>query len=278
MVTSWIWNSISKDIVEGHSCTSLLHESYGLHYRGGMVAAMNRWYFRYKETSLRSRRKLTKFWNELTRLAPFPKYTCGGCTCGVNKAITDLVTSTQDPLPDVEKAFSMVFAVEKQRAVRIDMVDSSSHIACQSSLNINRREGTDKYNQKRRPFLDKKGLVYTNCRKPRHSRETCFQIHGVPDWYKTLNDKRKKGTVTKGFATTVDDKVTATYTTSSQSMAEMMSKRLRVIQKHSVPSDPITNSVNYVQYEEEFAGNISKPSEIDSCCWIIDSGATTHMC
>ncbi|KAL0415575.1 UNVERIFIED_CONTAM: putative mitochondrial protein [Sesamum latifolium] len=39
--------------------------------------------------------KVTKLWNELSYLTPTPKCTCGGCTCGVNKAIADLTTSTQ---------------------------------------------------------------------------------------------------------------------------------------------------------------------------------------
>ncbi|KAL0417211.1 UNVERIFIED_CONTAM: hypothetical protein Slati_3553000 [Sesamum latifolium] len=79
--------------------------------------------------------KVTKLWNELDCLAPSPRCTCGACTCGINKAIAYLASSTKlmqflmglhesyngersqilmmDPLPDVEKAFSMVYAIEK---------------------------------------------------------------------------------------------------------------------------------------------------------------------
>ncbi|KAL0444307.1 UNVERIFIED_CONTAM: hypothetical protein Slati_2153400 [Sesamum latifolium] len=81
--------------------------------------------------------KVTKLWNELSYLAPTPRCTCGGCTCGVNRAISDLTASTQlmqffmglhesynsecsqilmqDPLPDIEKAFSMVLRCWKAK-------------------------------------------------------------------------------------------------------------------------------------------------------------------
>ncbi|KAL2237206.1 UNVERIFIED_CONTAM: hypothetical protein Sindi_0912300 [Sesamum indicum] len=73
--------------------------------------------------------KVKKLWNELFCLAAPPK-----CTCGINKAISEMYNSTQllqflmglhemfdkeksqllmmDPLPDLEKTFAMIFAVE----------------------------------------------------------------------------------------------------------------------------------------------------------------------
>ncbi|KAL2237745.1 UNVERIFIED_CONTAM: hypothetical protein Sindi_0966200 [Sesamum indicum] len=84
-------------------------------------------------------------------LAPTPKCTCGGCTCGVNKGISERNENTQlmqflmglhesfnnersqilmqDPLPDLEPAFSMIFTVQKQRAVDTDIGDNSRHMA-----------------------------------------------------------------------------------------------------------------------------------------------------
>ncbi|KAK4404531.1 hypothetical protein Sango_0821700 [Sesamum angolense] len=68
----------------------------------------------------------------------------------------------QDPLPDIEKAFSMVFAVEKQRVVHINMVDSSNHMAYQLTLEKNRREGIDLYSLNSLTYLmDPKNKSYT---------------------------------------------------------------------------------------------------------------------
>ncbi|KAL0284130.1 UNVERIFIED_CONTAM: hypothetical protein Sangu_2844800 [Sesamum angustifolium] len=120
-VISWIWNSMSKDIVEA---------------------------FMYYATS-------RKLWIAIQRR-------CGGCTCGKNEAIAGSTASTQlvqflrglhescnsgrsqilmlDPLPDIEQAFSMVYAVEKQRAVQAKMTEISSHMACHLNLKDNRRD------------------------------------------------------------------------------------------------------------------------------------------
>ncbi|KAL0368058.1 UNVERIFIED_CONTAM: hypothetical protein Scaly_1024700 [Sesamum calycinum] len=46
-------------------------------------------------------------------------------------------------------------------------------------------------NYRRNP-IDKKSQFCHHCNKPGHTKETCFKIHGVPDWYKVLVDQRKK--------------------------------------------------------------------------------------
>ncbi|XP_020555066.1 uncharacterized protein LOC110013264 [Sesamum indicum] len=131
MVMSWIWNSISKDMVESFMYVSSSRELW-LEIQAYVT-------------------KLKKIWNELMCLAPAPKCTCGGCSCGVNKGIAERNENTQlmqfliglyesfdnersqilmqDPIPDLERAFSMIFTVEKQRAVQTDLGDSSRHMA-----------------------------------------------------------------------------------------------------------------------------------------------------
>ncbi|KAL0447908.1 UNVERIFIED_CONTAM: Retrovirus-related Pol polyprotein from transposon RE1 [Sesamum latifolium] len=256
MVTSWIWNSMSEDIVEAFMfCASSRELWLAIHTRYGWSNGP----------------MVTKLWNELSYLTPTPKCTCGACTCGVNKAIVDLASSTQlmqflmglhesysnersqilmlDPLPDIEKAFSMVYTVEKQREVQTDLEANSSHMACQLTVNKNRREG-DRNFQRKKVFTDKRNLMCSHCHKSGHSQENCFQLHGVPDWYRTLNDKKKKG---KNFAATVDGKPEVSVGGPSQNMTEIVSKVLKVLQKNNAPTDPITNYANYVHFDEEFA-------------------------
>ncbi|KAL0458615.1 UNVERIFIED_CONTAM: hypothetical protein Slati_0488700 [Sesamum latifolium] len=229
-VTSWIWNSMSKDIVEAF-----------------MYCATSR------ELWTGIQRRIMKLWNEITCLPPPPKCKCGRCICGVNDAISESIASSQlmqflhesynnerskilmlDPLPDIERAFAMVYAMEKQRAVHIELDQSASHMECQLTLKDNRGEG-DKSAQRKKQFINKRNVICSHCRKSGHTHDACFQLHGVPDWYKVLNDKKKKG---KHFTAVVDDK----------------------------------------QQSPEFASNTSSLSEIDLNCWIIDSGATNHIC
>ncbi|KAL2237900.1 UNVERIFIED_CONTAM: Retrovirus-related Pol polyprotein from transposon RE2 [Sesamum indicum] len=214
--------------------------------------------------------KITKLWNELNCLAPLPKCKCGGCSCGINEEIDALASLTQlmqflmglhevfnnersqilmlDPLRNVEKAFSMIFSVEQQRAIHTSIDMNSSNVAYQLNLKGNKRED-DRYAQKKKFIANKRSLMCSHCHKPGHGQETCFQLHGVPDWYKSLNDRNA---------------------------AEVMNQLLELLRKANVSPDPITNHANFAQFEEEFAGNVAKPSCIDLSTWIIDTGATNH--
>ena len=96
MVTSWIWNSISRDFVESFmyvsSSCELWLEIQGRYgwSNGPMVYQIQR------EISSISQRdlsltayvtRLNKIWNKLSYLAPNPKCTSGGCTCGYTKQL-----------------------------------------------------------------------------------------------------------------------------------------------------------------------------------------------
>ncbi|KAL0434830.1 UNVERIFIED_CONTAM: putative mitochondrial protein [Sesamum radiatum] len=46
---------------------------------------------------------------------------------------------------------------------------------------------------------DKRNAFYEVCNKTGHNKDTCFKVHGVPNWYKDLVKQRKKsGTGTRG--------------------------------------------------------------------------------
>ncbi|KAL0454736.1 UNVERIFIED_CONTAM: Retrovirus-related Pol polyprotein from transposon RE1 [Sesamum latifolium] len=298
MVTSWIWNSMSKDIVEAFMyCASsrelwlAIQTRYG-RSNGPMVYQLQRDLSAVLQDDLTLTAyltKVTKLWNELSYLAPTPQCTCGGCICGVNKAITDLTASTQlmqflmglhesyssersqilmqDPLPDIEKAFYMVYAVEKQREVHSDLASNSNHMVCQLAFKSNRRED-EKLPQKKKTFMDKKGTFCTHCRKTGHSQETCFQLHGVLEWYKTLNDKKKKG---RNFAANIDGNGEMLETGSTQNVTHMMSKLLKVLQSNTRPTDPISNFANFVHFDEEFAENTPNAPRLPVVPFHLDS-------
>ncbi|KAL0458886.1 UNVERIFIED_CONTAM: hypothetical protein Slati_0515800 [Sesamum latifolium] len=215
-------------------------------------------------------------------IAPPPKFTCGRRTCGVNDAIVGSTASTRlvqflmglhesynnecsqilmlDPLPDIERVFFMVYAVEKQRVVQVEMDEVTSHMACQLSLKDNKKDwGKPVY--KKKPFQDKRNMFCSNCRRPGHTQDTCFQLHGVPDWYKALTDK-KKGT--KHFVSNVDEQqqsavgsapATANMNKDLESKESLvfgvLFKKLYVLQ-HFVPSCSSSTLSTDVSYSTSF--------------------------
>ncbi|KAL0433770.1 UNVERIFIED_CONTAM: hypothetical protein Slati_2711300 [Sesamum latifolium] len=91
---------------------------------------------------------MKQLWDELACLMPPAMCNCGKCTCESNKAKMDQVEASQliqfltglnesydnirnqilmlDPLPHVNKAYSMVLRVERQRQVNLGIIDSEN--------------------------------------------------------------------------------------------------------------------------------------------------------
>ncbi|KAL0291613.1 UNVERIFIED_CONTAM: Retrovirus-related Pol polyprotein from transposon TNT 1-94 [Sesamum radiatum] len=105
--------------------------------------------------------------------------------------------------------------------------------------------------QKKKPYADKKNLHCDNCNKLGHSRDTCFRIHGFPDWFKDLPEQRKKNTTdSKAFTAVQDERQVTQQMTSTESLSLMMNELL-----HLVKGRPQIDhgQVNYATMNE-FAG------------------------
>ncbi|KAF7841755.1 uncharacterized protein G2W53_004053 [Senna tora] len=97
--------------------------------------------------------KLNRSWDELNKIKPVPRCVCGSCTCQVNKKLDEHDSDIKlvqflmglhlmydalrgqilnlDPLPSVNKAFSMVVRQETQKEVNLTFnnVESSAMMA-----------------------------------------------------------------------------------------------------------------------------------------------------
>ncbi|KAL0434895.1 UNVERIFIED_CONTAM: hypothetical protein Sradi_0197400 [Sesamum radiatum] len=86
----------------------------------------------------------------------------------------------------------MALWVERQREVNLGLMDTGDSDAGMQVRNYESKgAGPRNYIKKKGP-LDKKNLVCGHCNKPRHSKDICFKIHGMHDWYRDLNDERKR--------------------------------------------------------------------------------------
>ncbi|KAK4390137.1 hypothetical protein Sango_2077000 [Sesamum angolense] len=133
-----------------------------------------------------------------------------------------------EPLPNIQRVYAMLLRIERQRSVQIGMTNAMNNTAYQLAIKENKKEVADRFFQKKKGVFDKCGLVCENCNKPGHSKDTCFKLHDIPDWYKILTDQKKK--------------------------------ELLKLVKTNMPADPVTvNFANFVHHDDEFATNLFLP-------------------
>ncbi|KAL0402249.1 UNVERIFIED_CONTAM: hypothetical protein Slati_4254800 [Sesamum latifolium] len=198
MVTTWIHNSISKEIVEGFMYTKSARKLWmDLEQRFGGCNGPQLYQLQRSITSLNQGNStvghyftsLVKLWEEFDVLTPKTQCTCNGCTCGASKAAADLASFMQviqflmglgdnfdhvrnqllvmDPTPNVNRAYSMVLSVEKQREVHLELTETGDATA----MHI---RGVFKKDERRRGYNDKRSQFCDKCNKSGHSRDTCL--------------------------------------------------------------------------------------------------------
>ncbi|KAL0291228.1 UNVERIFIED_CONTAM: hypothetical protein Sangu_2541100 [Sesamum angustifolium] len=150
MVTTWILNSISKDIVQAYTYAKSSRNLWlDLELRYGGCNGRLLYQLQRSITSLAQGNlsladyymKLKMLWDKLIELKPTPQCTCHGCTYGATQAIADSSLFAQllqffmglseefdnvrqqilvmESMPSINKAYSMVASVGKQRMVHL---------------------------------------------------------------------------------------------------------------------------------------------------------------
>ncbi|CAH9097619.1 unnamed protein product [Cuscuta epithymum] len=151
---------------------------------------------------------LMSLYDELDRLKPLPACSCGRCTCdvvgkivteraeerfhqfliGIDDEIFGTVRSNllaQNPLPDIDRALQAFQQEENSRAIARgkQSVAEVHAFALQPDRAPKGRQDKDK-TERPRP-------VCTHCRKKGHEIDSCFKLHGYPDWWEEKH--RPKG-------------------------------------------------------------------------------------
>lgn len=257
---------------------------------------------------------LKQLWDQLNSLVQIPS-----CTCSSAKAISDHNSSTRlmqflmglndtydslrnqilvlDPLPSVYKAYSMALSVEKQREVQINFANPTE-VSAMLARTPKYSNNTKKSFQIKKNF-EQKGKINSDkycdhCKSGGHTKDVCFKLHGYPDWYKELKEKKKFGSNSAHMANTsfyaqsenplheVGENVqpTSANPNNDESLNNLFQQFTQFLKNNQHPDTHFANLSHF----GDFAGmNISlfnsiKTSHFDVDTWILDTGATAHMC
>ncbi|KAL0430657.1 UNVERIFIED_CONTAM: hypothetical protein Sradi_0691700 [Sesamum radiatum] len=157
MVTTWILNSISKDIVEAFmyakSSRTLwldLEQRFG-ECNGPQLYQLQREICSMTQGNSSYFTNMKKLWDEMAELNLTQQCTCNGCTCGAWEDVANSAVFTQlmqflmgindvfdtvrhqllvmDPVPSINRAYSMVQSIEKQKKVHLELADNTENTA-----------------------------------------------------------------------------------------------------------------------------------------------------
>ncbi|KAF3961072.1 hypothetical protein CMV_014272 [Castanea mollissima] len=166
------------------------------------------------------------------------------------------------PFPTVEQAYAFVRREEVRQTVMISGADTTpgavmaskgikgSHYQTPVKLGALSLSNGKSSSKTKTPS---DGMKCAHCGNSKHTRDTCFKIHGYLDWWNDFQARKKRE------ASTTDDHTRGAAVVTCDPL-------LSLIPQVESPYDPGTSSK---------ALHISTHSDDDD--WILDSGATDHM-
>ena len=225
--------------------------------------------------------KLKGIWDELSTYSQIPPCTCDSAKAlaaerekekvhqflmGLNdkyKTVRSQILNT-DPLPSLSRVYAQVAQEERQQLIvetRLPSVDAAAFLTNSFSKFNNNRKFTSN--------RDLSKLFCDHCKRMKHTKETCFELHSYPEWWdkgkKSL--KPKTANNTQHMEKTEGNNIVPITGLTNEQYAQLISM-LNLDKSHA-------STANFVG-TANFAGNaIFLPGNEDE--WILDSGASDHM-
>ncbi|KAH6773521.1 hypothetical protein C2S51_011925 [Perilla frutescens var. frutescens] len=206
----------------------------------------------------------------------------------------------RDPLPSVDFAYAMVRRETARDRILRPVVndDGGASSGIGAGLAARDRDRNRKGNWPRKPEDDKSKLICSHCGMKKHTRETCFQLVGYPDWWDETKKTKLPGKNRGGIAaaaTTANRATSAGAGNIGGGQSEAVAMEVRV------PSGEGKNGNSRSQIKEgrnfkncslvpiKTSNQFQALEELSSACtvplnntdknaqWIFDCGATDTM-
>ena len=222
-------------------------------------------------------------WEELSSYKPLVNCTCGGSRplqdrlqmehvmaflMGLNDSFSQVRGQIllMDPLPPINRVFSLILQEEKQREVGGSSIVASAQVVFASKTDAPRGngEGKPKQGKKDRPLC-------THCNILGHTIDKCYKLHGYPPGYGKF---KRPNPVAHQVSDDVFDSSQQPVTLTSAQYQKLLSLLTTQNPQFTMDNHDVSSSGNQ-------AGIIcsagSSLSTSNPHCWIVDSGATSHI-
>lgn len=203
-------------------------------------------------------------------------------TIGSNTSETKIDTHPSKELPTLNETIAIIQAEEGRRGV---MVDQQPHLLDGTALVTKSEQGNfgmKEQLQSEESYLAKQGskenLWCTFCKKPRHTKDQCWKLHGRPSsTNKNWNAKGAQSRNSSGAAhlmiqsSTNEGEASHGHSEFNKEDIQRLKALLCSLEK---PAESVGNC-SLALSGKVFTSQVENGSDIGS--WLIDSGATDHM-
>ncbi|XP_056685295.1 uncharacterized protein [Spinacia oleracea] len=316
MVVSWILSSMNNDLADDfgyiYNAVDLwkeLNERFG-QSNGPLIYQLKKEIDNLNQenmTIVTYYGKLKKLWDEMQSLRAFPACVAEfeeedkmmkfllGLNGGFEGTVTNVLS--MDPLPSINKVFSITQQIEKQKEVSSALAESnamnSSAMAAQIHNSGQFQISTNGQGRKDWKDLKKEKMykVCTHCKNKGHTIDQCFKLIGYPDWYNSI--KASKGLQSTGDRLAahvhsadvgdnpLDDTIADCGTVNNEMLNAICLEVMKTMKgKHAQNGETSGgNSCSFANYAciMSHSFNCTVSSLHDKCLWIVDSGACDHM-
>jgi hypothetical protein len=258
--------------------------------------------------------KLTSLWEQIDSFRPIRDCTCAiQCTCGAAtdlrkykdqdrvikflKGLNDQFSHVRsqimllDPLPPIDKTFSLVLGQERQlgnhNSVEISPENQTLAMQVQnhngfgggrgSNSSGNRGRGRSNYGSGRGQQSNR---VCTHCGRNNHIVENCFVKHGYPPGYHYKSSKPSLNNATGSDSPHSTNDEQDANQPSLAAIQEQYNQILQLLQtnlastSNSAQSTASTNAITQVPHINSISSPVMGKSPV---YWVIDTGATHHI-
>ena len=317
MVLAWIQRSISESIAKsvlwidnaaGVWRNLQVRFSHGDIFR---ISDIQEELYKFRQGTLDVSNYFTQMkvlWDELENYRPIPVCTCAiPCSCDAIasvqhyreqdyvlqflKGLNDKFTHSKsqimmlNPLPNIDKAFSLVIQQEREMNSSVSNIlsptgntDEATALNVQAQSNHNSKPGYGNFKWKSQGTSPKgHARVCTHCNRTNHTIETCFLKHGFPPGYRGKSKVPGSSNTSQPTAmanTASENQSTGSSPASSCALTqEQYTHIMALLQQSQLNSQ--ANSISTSPLALNFqSGSNGKNSNI----WILDTGATDHIC
>ncbi|KAL5566450.1 hypothetical protein UlMin_029614 [Ulmus minor] len=304
MVMSWILHAVSREIADSimyidnaESMWNDLHDRF--HQSNGprvfQIKQLLNVLYQGADDVNGYFTKLKTLWDELKDFRPIPSCNCGGMKAlmdyqqqdyvlqflmGLNESFAQIRAQIlmQDPLPPINKVFSLVVQEERQRIL------TSSSISDSASFAVN--AGSSSYSRGKYDNRQYEKPTCAHCGYLGHTIDKCYKLHGYPPGFKFRNSNsmgntgkyspvtqnRPMANQTGASSDQGDDSTDQTSSVSTLSSSQCQ-QLIALLSTQLSSTSPMNNEQQPVV--SNFTG-ISSFIPLNS--WILDTGATHHVC